>query len=101
MLKPLLDIRELSLRLKIKTSTLYAWAEQGKIPAFKINGLWRFKHEEIDPWLESFRKTPPRAFQLTSKPITDLDGLIERAKQEAYNSAHGETRPRPSPREGR
>jgi len=101
MLDSLLDIRELSLRLKIKTSTLYAWAEQGKIPAFKINGLWRFKDEEIDLWLESFRKTPPRAFQLASKAPSDLDSLIERAKQEAYNSGHGETGPRPSPRERR
>ena len=94
----LLTVKTLSQRLQIKPSTLYAWANQGKIPCRKIHGLVRFDPTEIDRWLSSF--SPPQAvFPQTGKRRTDhsgLDGLIASAKRAVYTSDHGETRPKSS-----
>ena len=75
------------MRLQIKPSTLYAWAAQGRIPCLKIHGLVRFRSEEIDRWVESFRahSPPPTLKPLSSGPRTALDELIARAKRHAYN----------------
>lgn len=94
----LLTIKEVATRLQIKPSTLYAWAAQGRIPCLKIHGLVRFRRDEIDQWLESFRKRPkaeePRHVRGSA---FDIDRVIARAKRGAYNSRHGETRQRSSP----
>lgn len=91
-----LDIKELSGYLKIKPSTLYAWAARRKIPSIKIHGLIRFEKEAIDLWLESFTKSEQMtlSFQLPIKEQTNIDMIIEKAKREAYNLKRRETRPR-------
>ncbi len=76
------DIKDLSQFLKVKPSTLYAWAAQGKIPCVKIHGLIRFKSEEIEAWLESFRKMEPgKPFVIPKKTgHKNLNALIARVK---------------------
>jgi len=94
----LLTVKNLSQRLQIKPSTLYAWAEHGKIPCRKIHGLVRFDPTEIDRWLASFCPPQFRPPEIRKRRTdhSDLDKLIASAKREAYNSRHGETRPRSS-----
>lgn len=48
----ILTVKEVADILKVKISTVYAWAEQRKIPSYKINGSLRFHKEDIDKWLE-------------------------------------------------
>ncbi len=38
--------------------TIYVWAQQGLIPAFKLGATWRFRRSEIEAWLESQRSGP-------------------------------------------
>ncbi len=93
----LLTIKDLAQELRIKPSTLYAWAAQGKIPVVKIHGLIRFQPEAIDAWLQSFRMQEPKPLLMHSGHAAgSLDALIARAKREVYNSPHGETRPESS-----
>lgn len=47
-----LTIDELSVYLKISTSTLYKLVREGKIPSQKVGRHWRFRKEAIDRWLE-------------------------------------------------
>ena len=49
--------------------TIYAWVQQGKIPAFKIGATWRFRRSEIDAWLET-QRTGPRV-DIGRTPLTD------------------------------
>jgi excisionase family DNA binding protein len=49
----LLTVKEVAALLKIKTSTVYAWAEQRVIPSYKINGALRFSEEDIKAWLDA------------------------------------------------
>ncbi|MFW6140782.1 MAG: helix-turn-helix domain-containing protein [Acidobacteriota bacterium] len=38
--------------LRIERSTLYSWTRKELIPHIKVNGLLRFKEEEINRWLK-------------------------------------------------
>jgi excisionase family DNA binding protein len=97
--EPFLDVRSLSRYLNIKPSTLYAWVAQGRIPALKIHGLVRFRLADIQGWLKSFEKEPPSSVgQASQRGRADVDTIVARAKQLAYNPRHGETRPAPSPK---
>jgi excisionase family DNA binding protein len=46
-MKHYLDIAALAERLQIKRSTLYAWAQQGRIPHRKLGRLIRFDPDDI------------------------------------------------------
>lgn len=98
----LLTVQALSQRLQIKPSTLYTWANQGKIPCRKIHGLVRFDPAEIDRWLASFspRQSVPPQILTWRQDHTDLEQLIASAKRAVYTAGHGETiTPSPSGKE--
>lgn len=48
----LVTIKEVAEFLKVAEKTIYRMAAEGKIPAYKVGGSWRFKHTEIEVWLE-------------------------------------------------
>ena len=54
----LLSIPELAAYLGLGERTILMWAQQEKIPAFKVMSTWRFRRHEIDAWLESQRSGP-------------------------------------------
>lgn len=87
----LLTIRDLSNQLQIKTSTLYSWVAEGKIPALKLNGLIRFEPDAIKAWLNS-SSAPSSQLSLPSLPTGpchDIDRVIARAKRDVYTSLRG------------
>lgn len=92
-------VAELSEYLHIKPATLYAWVARGKIPCVKIHGLIRFRRDEIDQWVENFRKQQqkPHLKPRTRRRSLDIDRLIASAKREVYTAHRGETRPKSSP----
>jgi len=49
----LMTIEEVANYLRVKKRTIYDWVKNGKIPAIKAVGQWRFKKEKIDAWLDS------------------------------------------------
>ncbi len=49
----LMTIEEVANYLRVKKRTIYDWVKNGKIPAIKTVGQWRFKKQQIDVWLES------------------------------------------------
>ncbi len=48
----LMTIDEVAEYLRVKKRTVYDWVKKGKIPAMKTVGLWRFRKDRIDTWLE-------------------------------------------------
>ena len=52
-LTSLMTIEEVAAYLRVKKRTIYEWLKEGKIPAIKAVGQWRFKKEKIDAWLDS------------------------------------------------
>lgn len=57
MITSLLTVKEVSEKLRVKPSTIYAWAEQKLIPCIKLNGVLRFEEAEILNWLASSRRS--------------------------------------------
>ncbi len=47
----LLDTAQVAAYLAIHKITVYKLVKQGKIPAFKIGGRWRFKKKILDDWM--------------------------------------------------
>jgi excisionase family DNA binding protein len=94
-MKQYLDITALAEQLRIKRSTLYAWAEQGTIPHLKLGRLLRFDPDEIEAWLQNHRREsiPEPASPRRRHGTDNIDALIATAKADAYNSCR-ETRPR-------
>ena len=65
----LLTLPQLARYLGVAERTLYVWAQQGKVPAFKIGVTWRFRRSDIDAWLETQRSGPVVGAGRT--PLTD------------------------------
>lgn len=51
----LLTARELGELLGFAAGTVVDWAEQGRVPAFKVGGRLRFRESEVLAWLEGQR----------------------------------------------
>lgn len=51
-MKDILTLKELASYLKLSKSKLYAYVQQGKIPASKVGRLWRFRKSRINAWLD-------------------------------------------------
>jgi PTS system nitrogen regulatory IIA component len=56
-MKTLLTIKDVSEKLHMSISTIYKYAEQGKIPSFKIGTCRRFFEEEINNYVLALSKT--------------------------------------------
>ena len=48
---PILTLPEVVVLLKVAEKTVYTM-RNGQIPAFKVWGQWRFKHDDIDRWID-------------------------------------------------
>ena len=49
-------VDEVAQALKLNPYTIRRLVREGKIPAFKIGGQWRFRKEEIDRLIKSLEK---------------------------------------------
>ncbi len=54
----LLNVKQVAAHLQLKESTVYTWAQEGKIPAIKIGRTWRFRRSDLDAWLAAQKVGP-------------------------------------------
>jgi excisionase family DNA binding protein len=50
--REVMDIRQAANYLGISSDSLYKYASEGLIPAFKLGNRWRFKRSLLDHWME-------------------------------------------------
>ena len=60
-LREVMDIRQASEYLGISGDTLYRYASEGFIPAFKLGNRWRFKKSLLDAWMDEKSGVRPAA----------------------------------------
>jgi excisionase family DNA binding protein len=51
MMREVMDIRQAAEYLGISGDTLYRYASEGFVPAFKLGNRWRFKRSLLDGWM--------------------------------------------------
>jgi excisionase family DNA binding protein len=49
----LLTVEELADWLRLKPSTVYAWAASGKLPSVRIGNRLRFQRSDVLRWIEA------------------------------------------------
>ena len=87
----LLTAEQVAKILNAKVKTVYSWAENGKIPCLKINGLLRFVPAEIAEWIKSFRVKDKPEIQIKKHSCIDvsIENIIKKAiadvKKTGYN----------------
>lgn len=47
----LLTTKDLQVMLQVDRTTIYRMAENGRVPAVKVGGQWRFPREQVNAWL--------------------------------------------------
>jgi excisionase family DNA binding protein len=50
--KEIMDLRDVAEYLDVHPATIYKYAREGKIPAFKFGSDWRFHRKMIDKWIQ-------------------------------------------------
>jgi excisionase family DNA binding protein len=58
-IREVMDIRQASDYLGISPDTLYKYASESFIPAFKLGNRWRFRKSRLDDWMD--RQSGPQA----------------------------------------
>lgn len=48
-----MTLREVAQYLGLHVMTVYKLTREGRVPAAKIGGQWRFKRDVLDGWLET------------------------------------------------
>ena len=51
-IREVMDIRQAADYLGISPDTLYKYASENFIPAFKLGNRWRFKKSRLDDWMD-------------------------------------------------
>jgi len=49
---------EIAKILRIHPFTVTRLAREGKIPAFKVGGIWRFRKDQFEQWIERNSSKP-------------------------------------------
>jgi excisionase family DNA binding protein len=72
--REVMDIRQASDYLGISPDTLYKYASEGFVPAFKLGNRWRFKRSRLDEWMDQ------RSSQGAQSPGGELSEVVQPKK---------------------
>jgi len=102
MVKEYLSIKEISLHLGLKKSSIYARVESGDIPHYKIGRLIRFKKDDIDTWMEGHRvrtvspdRKARRVLKVVNNSHLDIGGLVKKTIAEVKKNGYSARQGRP------
>jgi excisionase family DNA binding protein len=66
--REVMDIRQASDYLGISPDTLYKYASEGFVPAFKLGNRWRFKRSRLDEWMDQQSNQNAQAAKAEAEP---------------------------------
>ncbi len=73
-----MTLEELAGYVRINKRTIHNWAQSGKIPAYRLEGEWRFRRDEIDEWLRAQRPGSTMAQQKRRCSVCSRDETDDR-----------------------
>jgi excisionase family DNA binding protein len=74
-IREVMDIRQASDYLGISPDTLYKYASEGFVPAFKLGNRWRFKRSRLDEWMDrqsDLQSASPELDAGAKKPVRSV-----------------------------
>jgi excisionase family DNA binding protein len=77
--REVLDIRQAADYLGISPDTLYKYASEGFVPAFKLGNRWRFKRSRLNDWMDQQSSGG-------NMPVTRVEERLSRAKAKPVQS---------------
>jgi excisionase family DNA binding protein len=81
-MREVMDIRQASEYLGISPDTLYKYASDGFIPAFKLGNRWRFRRSRLEEWMDRqsgiIEMPAPKLVQRQRKPVRALRAITRR-----------------------
>jgi excisionase family DNA binding protein len=83
-LREVMDIRQASDYLGISPDTLYKYASEAFIPAFKLGNRWRFRKSRLDEWMDRqsgvAEQPEPKAVRpRQKKPVRGIRAVARRS----------------------
>lgn len=81
-IREVMDIRQASDYLGISPDTLYKYASEGFVPAFKLGNRWRFKRSRLDEWMDR-RSTPGM-----ERTLRESNEVIQPKKPQSVRPRH-------------
>jgi excisionase family DNA binding protein len=87
--REVMDIRMASDYLGISPDTLYKYASEGFVPAFKLGNRWRFKRSRLDEWMDqqSSQGAPRKAVVHTEVPPSRKPQPVAGRQKRAVSAA--------------
>lgn len=87
-MREVLDIRQASEYLGISADTLYKYASDGFIPAFKLGNRWRFRRSRLEEWMDRQSgigevPAPKLVRERAKKPVRSLRAISRRPTAKA------------------
>jgi len=82
--REVMDIRQASDYLGISPDTLYKYASEGFVPAFKLGNRWRFKRSRLDEWMD--RQSDMRAADVDRAKRSPSSRRCKQGPREQGNS---------------
>jgi excisionase family DNA binding protein len=52
----LMNVKEVAELLQVNVTTVYAWAQDGRMPAIKLGRNWRFRRSDLEAGLTRNRR---------------------------------------------
>jgi excisionase family DNA binding protein len=77
-IREVMDIRQASDYLGISPDTLYKYASEAFVPAFKLGNRWRFKRSRLDEWMDR------QSDQMTPMTEPEVSGKSRKPVKAAY-----------------
>lgn len=65
--REVMDIRQAADYLGISADTLYRYASEGFVPAFKLGNRWRFRKSLLDDWMDEKSGVSAASVQVDKK----------------------------------
>ncbi len=79
----IMTTKELAKYLRLHEMTICKYAAEGKIPAVRVGGVWRFDKEAIDNWISEGDKKPHKVKKTKAKAASKAVKVILRKKRKS------------------
>lgn len=86
-----MTVKEVSEEYRLAESTIYQWANCGKIPSYKVGGVVRFDDSELRKWFSRFKRQTEVVPKALKKPDTTSNYNIDEIVRKAIDDTSGNT----------